>query len=373
LIDPFPILGAIEAAKREIAREIGRVKIVIGGLAGIGKSTLINAVFGARCAPVGIGRSVTTATRAYQEDDNPLRVYDTRGFEIRHADETVAAVRDLVVNLRGSHDANDQIHLAWLGILEQSHRIEPVHLSLLALLRSLDVPVVVVITQALGDAEMERSVRELAVPRAGLVSVLAEPKTIASHTFPAHGVAEVVATSLTLLPQAHASAFIAAQKVNWDVKREAITAAINRYAMLAGTSALVPVPGGHSAALLSIQVGMIVHINVLLGLSVSVSESKSLIGGILSILATKTGGQVAFWFTLEALRSVPVIGSVPVAMIGGPIGAAATKTLGHLYFETVAEYAKRDQPLPSADALITRMQRVLRENAAKYEAIASGR
>src|SRR5262245_21202990 len=247
MTEELAIHEAIEAAKREVAREIGRVNIVIGGLTGIGKSTLINGVFGSRCAPVGIGRSGTTATHAYEEGDNPLRVYDTRGFEIRHADATVAAVHDLVVELRGSRDANDQIHLAWLGILEQSHRIEAVHLSLLELLRSLDIPVVVVITQALGDDEMERSVRELAIPRDGLVSVLAEPKTIGRHTFPAHGVADLFATSLTFLPQAHASAFIAAQKVNWDLKRKAITACINRHAMLAGASAVLPV--AHSLAL----------------------------------------------------------------------------------------------------------------------------
>jgi uncharacterized protein (DUF697 family)/GTP-binding protein EngB required for normal cell division len=370
--DAFAIYGLIDAARREVAREIGRVNIVVAGLAGIGKSTLINGVFGARCAPVGIGRSVTTATRAYQEEDNPLRVYDTRGFEIRNAHETIAAVRDLIVDLRGSHDANDQIHVAWLGILEQSHRVEPVHLSLLALLRSLDVAAVVVITQALGDDEMERSVRELAVPRDGLASVLAEPKTIAGHTFPPHGVADLVSTSLTLLPKAHASAFIAAQKVNWDLKREAIVASINTSAMLAGGSALAPVAGGHSVALLAIQVRMIVRINTLLGLSLSASDSKGLIGGILGILAAKMGGQAAFRFTLtEAMRLVPGIGWLGAAMIGGPIGAAATKTLGHLYFDTVAAYAKRDQPLPSADALITRMQRVLSDNVAKYETIGS--
>jgi GTP-binding protein EngB required for normal cell division/uncharacterized protein (DUF697 family) len=369
--DAFAIHEAIEAAKLETAREIGSVNIVIAGLTGIGKSTIINAVFGARCAPVGIGRSVTTATRAYQEADNPLRIYDTRGFEIRDADATVAAVRDLVVKLRHSRDANDQIHLAWLGILEQSHRIEPVHLSLLALFQSLGVPMVVVITQALGDDEMERSVRELAIPRDGLVSVLAEPKTIGGHTFPAHGVADLVTASLTLLPQAHASAFIAAQKVNWDLKREAITACINKHSMLAAASALTPGPGGHAAALWLIQLGMMVRINALLGLSLSIGDSMTLLGGVLGILAAKTGGQAAFWYTLEALSSVPGL-SVPLALIGGPIGAAGTKALGHLYFEAAAEYAKSDQPLPSADALIARMQQVLSNNVAKYQAIASG-
>ena len=56
--------------------------IIIAGITGAGKSTLINAVFGEDFAATGKGRPVTMEIREYSNSDVPVRIWDSIGFEI---------------------------------------------------------------------------------------------------------------------------------------------------------------------------------------------------------------------------------------------------------------------------------------------------
>ena len=359
--------AVFDAANRKAIDKLGKINILVAGLAGVGKSTLINAVFGQSVAITGTGFSQTQKIEAHENPNSPLRIYDTRGFEIANSQATVGAVRDCIQRLRGSTDANDQIHITWTCVLEQSHRIEPVHQNLLSLIRSLSVPSIVVITQAFGEAEMEQKVRELAVPNDGVIPVLAEPKTLAGHTLPVRGVDELVQRSMHLVPQAHRAAFIAAQTACWDLKEVEIAKIINRNSMLAAGSALIPVPGGHSVALIGLQAALIAEINAILGISLKDEGSKEVAKGLFGILFAKMGGTLVF---TEAMKAVPVVGWFGAALIGGPIGGAATKAFGHLYYKTVSEYARRNLPLPPPEILAHDMERTYEARKGYFEALA---
>lgn len=368
LTNPAQMLAEYDTQHSQAIAELGRVNVLIAGNSGVGKSTVINAIFGRQVAQTGVGNPQTMEIVAYEPPNSPLRIYDTRGFEIAKAEETVSAVQNKVLELRSRTNPNDQIHIAWTCILEQSHRVEPVQRKLLEMLRTKSVPTIVLITQAFeGNEEMEASVRELAVPNHGVIPILAEAKKIAGHEVPARGVVEVVDLTLKLLPEAQKNAFIAAQNARWDLKERAITQRINAAAVLAGTSALAPIPGGHSVALLSIQMGMLAWINAYLGLSLEKTGGKDVIKGLIGVVITKAAGQTAFWLVLsEAVKLFPGMGTLGAAAVGGPIGAALTKTLGHVYFDTVKEYAKADQPLPSPEVLAERMERLLKLNKDRY-------
>lgn len=371
-------LGTLGAASSEYAREterasdaLGKMNIVIGGNAGVGKSTLINAVFGQRLASTGVGRSQTMEIEAYTMPGKPVRIYDTRGFELRQAEQTVAAVKDKIHELRRRENADDQIHVAWLCILEQSHRIEPIHRSFLEMLREQNVPAVVIITQALGESEMESSVRDLAVPNSGVQPVLADERRIAGHIIRSHGIGELVEMTLRLLPEAHQNAFIAAQSARWDIKEAAAVASINAAATAAGASALIPVPGGHSAALLTIQIGMLADINVRLGMS-ALPGSREMISGMIGTMLTSLSGKMAFTLAMSELaRFVPGVGWLGAAAVGGPIGATITKAFGHLYLDTVKVFARAGSPLPDPGLLADRMSDLLERNKAHYGRMAS--
>ena len=84
-------MGGIDAEK--IAQEAinaiaDRIKnlhtlnIIVAGKTGVGKSTLINAVFKDKLAETGMGKPVTTHMRKITKKGVPLAIYDTRGFEL---------------------------------------------------------------------------------------------------------------------------------------------------------------------------------------------------------------------------------------------------------------------------------------------------
>ena len=60
--DPLPLQDAIADAISTATRA-GRVNILVAGKTGVGKSTLINAVFRGELARTGAGKPVTSTTR----------------------------------------------------------------------------------------------------------------------------------------------------------------------------------------------------------------------------------------------------------------------------------------------------------------------
>lgn len=342
---------------------------MISGNSGVGKSTLINSVFGRKVAKTGIGRAVTQHIEPYTVPHLPLCIFDTRGFEIKGAEETVGAVRDKIDTLRSSTDPDAQIHIAWTCILEQSHRIEPVHISFLRMLRDRHVPSLVVLTQALGEAEMLGKVQELAVPNEGVVPVLAEKRVISGHVIESQGIDALVRTTLQLLPQAQHAAFVAAQSACFDLKEKAANRVIDEAALLAVSSALMPVPGGHSALLVTIQAGMIARINAALGVGLAELGGRDFVAGLFGIAAARLGGQAAFTLALgEVLRVFPGIGTLGAAAVGGPIAGAITKMFGHVYLDSIKDCVRRDEPLPSAEVLAARMKALIDQHGDKYGA-----
>src|SRR5947209_3637743 len=93
MADSFNLAELAKSALNEALRERGHVNVLIAGRTGVGKSTLVNAVFQGDFATTGHGRPVTMQTREITKEGVPLSIFDTRGLEMA---EYAAALRTLV-------------------------------------------------------------------------------------------------------------------------------------------------------------------------------------------------------------------------------------------------------------------------------------
>ena len=88
--EQFSLAEEIQKAMADAIQKRGRANLLIAGRTGVGKSTLVNAVFQGRLATTGQGRPVTQHTREITKSGVPLSIFDTRGLEMADFAATLA-------------------------------------------------------------------------------------------------------------------------------------------------------------------------------------------------------------------------------------------------------------------------------------------
>ena len=151
---------AINAIAEKI-KNLKTLNIIVAGKTGVGKSTLINAVFREKLAETGMGKPVTDHMRKITKKGVPLAIYDTRGFEL--GKEVQAEVKKEVVDTiskgLATQDINKAIHCIWYCIHTASNRVEPEEIEWLKELSKenqiTQVPIIVVLTQSFSKKNAE--------------------------------------------------------------------------------------------------------------------------------------------------------------------------------------------------------------------------
>lgn len=347
--------SAIEEAVQRAFRERGRVNVLIVGRSGVGKSTLINAVFDGNLAETGQGRPVSTGTREITKEGLPLTILDTRGLEMAAFAETIEELEKLVVARARETDANLHIHVAWICIHEDGRRVEEAETKLHEMLAKY-LPVVAVITKARLDAGFRNTVQQLLPHARNVLRVRALPETLDDgHTLEASGLEALVKFTAELVPEGQRRAFAAAQKASLDLKVAASRKVILGSVAAACAAAASPIPFSDAFVLVPIQVGMLAGVSASFGLDVSRAFLTTLVGTVVGAGGAALAGRLAVGAILKLL---PGLGSLAGGVIAAATAGTLTTALGEAYLATLVQLFGEAEPI-TAERVAAELKRRL--------------
>ncbi len=329
--------------------------ILVSGKSGVGKSTLINAVFGQNVAMTGVGRPITQKAAWYEAEGFPVRLMDTRGLEPGAYQPTRDALRDAIREAQASDDPERQLHLVWHCIDEGGGCIEATDVDFAHMLRAAGVPAICVLTKAWGEINLEAEARRQLPdpPVRSIVRVIAARRVFASGLVrEPMGLDRLITETERLLPEGFRGAFIAAQNVVREPKIRQARRVINAAAASAAAAATTPVPFTSAILLVPIQMSMVFSISRAVGLDLNEQAIKPVLGAALGALATTFTGRFAAATLGELLKGLPGVGS----MLGGALDAAVagslTKALGEGYLDFLTGHIRRYGEWPSTSELV---------------------
>ncbi|MDR0906784.1 MAG: GTPase domain-containing protein [Oscillospiraceae bacterium] len=218
--------------------DLPTANIIVAGITGTGKSTLLNAVFGSDMAKTGIGRPVTTNIAVYSDPQIPVVIWDTVGLELDSSktEKSIQDIRKKIAEKASSKDPFDRIHAIWYCVSAPAKRYQGAELDFVRNLHSIGVPFIIVMTQCysgIDDDDFEKVIREInqssGIGDIEVIQVLANDKSTPLGAIPAFGLDKLVKTTTEKLPEFIKDGFVAAQRIDVVQKRIRCEAIIIEY------------------------------------------------------------------------------------------------------------------------------------------------
>lgn len=278
---------AIDAIAEKI-KNLNTLNIIVAGKTGVGKSTLINAVFRDKLAETGMGKPVTDHMRKISKKGIPLAIYDTKGFELgRDVQQQVKQeVMETISKGLATQDINKAIHCIWYCINTASNRVEPEEIEWLKELSKenqiTQVPIIVVLTQSFSKKNadaMRKMILNENLDVVQVVPVLAEDYEIdEAYVARSYGLDVLIHVMGEALPDELMDTLQNVQIASLAEKKKRAQAAIATATLAAAGEGAAPIPFSDCALLIPTQLGMIASITVIFGFDVN----KSILTAFLS-------------------------------------------------------------------------------------------
>lgn len=322
----------LEKILKEAKEKLGQVNIIIAGKTGVGKSTLLNAVFKEDLAETGVGRPVTQYMKEYSKEGRLYHIFDTKGFELDCYKDMSEGLKNEIRNRRTANP-KEHIHIMWYCVSEEGARIEPAEIEFIKDISS-EIPVILVFTKAMGsDLTFFNKVKEdnySIIHSSARVLALAVKTPIGE--IPAHGLDTLTELTYQLVPEVAKKAFAGAQKINKELKKKSVDAIIIAAAAAATTAGAVPIPFSDAIALAPIQLGMIAGISASMGLELGTAFFSTIVSSAAGIVGATYAGRS---IVSGLLKLIPGAGSIIGGTISATTAATLTTAMGYAYYHAL--------------------------------------
>ncbi len=330
-----------------LSDDLGCINLAILGDTGVGKSSLVNAMFGEDLARVDVGEPVTQGVTPYVNATETLRLYDFPGFEFSKRRKPIEIIKaDLKAIQRGPEA--ERIHAAWFCWDSGSGRVQKEHQAAIAALASMRITTIGVLTKVRDDEvdQIRRFARWIAMNVDGI-----HPRIMLTRAGrpPTRGLLELLEETEKVAPSFR-NALEAAQRIDVKAKRRTARGLIAAAAASAAGAAATPIPVATAAVLAPIQLGMMGKLAALYGLSL-----KGILGsaGFLQLALQLTGRAAA----QSLITLVPGAGSV----INATIASVWTYAAGEAWLQLCEGIASGRIEPKGADAILDMLKPIMEE------------
>lgn len=317
--------------------QLGRFNLAIFGKTGVGKSTLINAIFGDDVASTGIGEPVTKDSHLYLDRRARLGIVDTQGLEVGRDNKKL--IGDLRKMLKSMHKLPiaERVHLAWYCVRPLDRRFEESEAEFIRELDRLGLPVLLVFTQVPRNTEghfhpdavaMARHIDSLDLPIVGHAHMTHAVRDRFSGQ-PPHGLMDLLRATFRSTPEAVQGALASAQRIDQKAKVRFAQQAVAAAAASAAGAAAVPIPFADAAILVPIQLGMMARVAHVF----NIPFDRAAMLAVASTSAATMGGRAA---VTGLLKLLPGAGTLVGGAIGASIASSFTVAMGYAWI-TVCE------------------------------------
>lgn len=341
-----------EAAEKEAFENKEKLNVIIFGATGVGKSTLINTFFGSEKVKAGKGRPVTQHLEKIELPKNGVTLWDTKGIESQDYKNTIEQLKN---ELKQSFDTGSELddvpHLGWLCMDASGGRIEDRDMELIRIIRDYNLPLVIVFTKVTADEHeefidiaMQEIIAAFGSDMAGRhVAVNSvEAKRRGKVIEEVFGLDDLLDLSIKSIPEGHLSARNAlkkSQNVRMKLRLDTMSSGARMIVHAASVAAAAigasPIPGSDAPLIAAAQSTMIYKINAEFELDAQAAKATAVISGILATTAIASLGKTV---VSNALKFIPVAGT----LIGGAVSAATamaiTQAIGHAYIQVLVSF-----------------------------------
>lgn len=314
LIDDASLNDAFEKEYQKLRNEVRKPGILLAGAAGVGKSSLVNMIFGEETAVVGTGTPVTQKIDCFDNGNSSVRIYDSRGYEMNDSGDQ-EFFNDVIGMVK--NPAQHNVNIIWYCISALGGRVTDYDKKAITQFANAGCPVAAVLTKS--DRVSDEEVKTLKDIISEIPNI---PIFETSILLPeVNQIDKLVEWSIAKLPQHLQFAFIAQQRCSFEEKRKSVKNVIAQHVVGAGITGFAPIPFSDAPILAANEIALMTRILYLYDLGGIGNSIKGLgFEGLLTLV-----GKTA---VASLLKFIPGIGTVIGGAITGSVAVAITWAFG---------------------------------------------